>query len=93
MEKEALINILTQIIIVTGGFVALSVAKTPESLAVAYAFGAGAGLLIAGYFLRDNIRQLFSGFDKKVLCLGIISFFDIQKTHCTVHPVIIRMLF
>jgi len=67
MEKEALINILTQFVIVVGGFVALSITKTPESLAVAYALGAGIGLLIASYFLKDNIRQLFSGFDKTLV--------------------------
>lgn len=67
MEKEALVNIATQLVIVTGGFIALSFAPTPESLAVAYALGAGIGLFIAGYLLRDNIRNLFSAFDKTLI--------------------------
>ena len=67
MEKEALINIFTQLIIVVGGFVALFMRETPESLAAAYAFGAGVGLITAGYFLRDNLKQLFSGFDKTLV--------------------------
>ena len=67
MEKEAFVNIGTQIIIVAGGFIALSITKTPESLATAYALGAGLGLVGAGYFLRDNIRRLFSGFDKELV--------------------------
>jgi len=67
MENEAFINILTQIVIVVGGFVALYFAKTPESLATAYALGAGIGLLIAAYFLKDNLKQLFSGFDRTLV--------------------------
>jgi len=67
MEKEAFINILTQTIIVAGGFIALSVAKTPEALATAYAIGAGIGLLVAAYFLRANIRGIFSSFDKELI--------------------------
>ena len=67
MEKEALVNISTQIIIVIGGFVALSISSTPESLAVAYAFGAGIGLIIAGFFLKNHIRNLLSSFDKTLV--------------------------
>lgn len=67
MENEALINILTQLIIVVGGFIALYFVKTPESLAIAYATGAGLGLLVAAYFLRDNLKHLFSGFDKALV--------------------------
>lgn len=67
MEKEALVNISTQLVIVTGGFIALSISSTPESLALAYALGAGIGLVIAGYFLKDHIRNLFSAFDKTLV--------------------------
>jgi len=67
MEKEALVNIITQSIIVVGGFIALSLASTPESLAMAYAFGAGIGLLVAIYFLRENIKKLASAFDKELV--------------------------
>ena len=67
MEKEALVNITTQIIIVTGGFVALSISDTPESLAAAYALGAGVGLLVISFFLKSQIRRLFSTFDKTLV--------------------------
>lgn len=67
MEKEALINIVTQATIIVGGFIALMTIKTPESLAAAYAVGAGIGVILAGYFLKDNLRELISGFDKTLV--------------------------
>lgn len=67
MELEAFVNIITQAIIVAAGFIALFMVASPESLAAAYAIGAGAGLLVTMYILRQNIRNLFSSFDKKLL--------------------------
>ena len=67
MEKEALVNIITQTVIVIAGFVALSMSLTPEALAIAYVLGAGVGLLIISLFLRTQITKLFSAFDKTLV--------------------------
>lgn len=66
MEWEALINILTQLVIVGGGFAALLVAPTPESLGAAYAAGAFVGLLATGFILRSEVKQLLTGFTKRL---------------------------
>lgn len=67
MELEALVNIITQAVIVVAGFVALLIVASPESLAAAYAIGAGAGLIITTYILREDVRKLISSFDRKLL--------------------------
>lgn len=67
MELEAFVNIITQAIIVVAGFVALFIITSVESLAAAYAIGAGGGLLLAIYILRQDVKNIFSGFDKKLL--------------------------
>src|SRR3989338_5634912 len=67
MELEAFVNIITQAVIVVAGFIALLMITSPESLAAAYAIGAGAGLLVTMYILRQDIKNLFSSFDKKLL--------------------------
>lgn len=63
MELEALINIFTQVVIVAAGFVALIVHPEPESLALAYAIGAGVGFIATSYFLIPYIKALVSDFD------------------------------
>ena len=67
MEWEAFVNIITQVIIVSGGLLALLMVATPESLAAAYATGAGVGLFITGYLLRDSIKNIFSSFTKSLI--------------------------
>ncbi|MDD5710837.1 MAG: flippase [Candidatus Colwellbacteria bacterium] len=67
MELEALINIVTQVIIVGIGFLVIFTLPSPESLATAYAIGAGAGLIITIYFLRDYISKTFSQFNKALI--------------------------
>ncbi|MBI2595040.1 MAG: flippase [Candidatus Colwellbacteria bacterium] len=67
MELEALVNIITQAVIVVAGFAALLIIASPESLAAAYAIGTGAGLLVTGYILRKELRGAISSFDKKLL--------------------------
>ncbi len=67
MEREALVNIITQAVIVAAGFAALFIVASPESLALAYAVGAGVGLVTAGYMLRSYLQRLISSFDKKLL--------------------------
>ena len=63
MELEALTNIVTQIIILFFGFAILLITPSAESLALAYAIGAGLGLVLTAYFLKDYVRKIFSGFD------------------------------
>ena len=67
MELEALVNIITQAVIVLAGFAALIIITSPESLAAAYAIGAGVGLIITGYMLREELRNLLKSFDRKLL--------------------------
>lgn len=67
MEREALVNVITQVLIVAVGFAALAVFATPESLGFAYMAGAGAGLLATGFFLRSEVRQLLRGFTKTLI--------------------------
>ncbi len=67
MEREAAINITTQVVIVVAGFIGLLVKATPESLAAAYALGSGFGLALTAYVLRQPVKKLFSGFDKKLI--------------------------
>lgn len=67
MELEALVNIITQTVIVIVGFTALLIIASPESLAAAYTIGAGVGLIVTIYLLRNEVRQLFSNFDAGLL--------------------------
>lgn len=67
MELEALVNIITQAVIVIAGFIALIIVASPESLAAAYAIGAGVGLIVTIYILREDIKKIISSFDKKLL--------------------------
>lgn len=85
MEKEAAVNILTQVVIVGVGFAALLIKATPEALAGAYALGSGLGLVLTIYLLRKPIKRIFSGFDRKLVRqiiesawpLGIASIFGV----------------
>lgn len=67
MELEALVNIITQVVIVAAGFAALIIVASPESLAAAYAIGAAAGLLVTIYLLWAEVKNLFSSFQKNLL--------------------------
>lgn len=66
MEWEALVNIVTQFIILVFGFVVLRKVFTPESLALAYAAGAFGGLLLALIMVRSYFRGIFSHVDRGI---------------------------
>jgi len=67
MEVEALINIITQALIMGLGLAALFLIPSPESLAIAYAAGAGVGLIVAACFLRKYVSKIFSEFSKSLI--------------------------
>lgn len=66
MEWEALVNIVTQFIILVFGFMIFRKVFTPESLALAYAAGALGGLLLALIMVRSYFRGIFSHVDRGI---------------------------
>ena len=67
MEREALINIVTQAGILIFGFALLLKSPSPENLALAYAIGSAGGLIVAFLFLIPYLKEIFSHFDKTLL--------------------------
>ena len=67
MELEAITNIITQVIILVVGFAVLLVSPSAEALAIAYAFGAGLGLIITAFFLRGYVKKIISSFDRSLI--------------------------
>ena len=67
MEGEALVTIVTQLVIVGAGFYLLTRFRSPEGFALAYAVGSATGLLLALYLVRDYIRQFIARFEKALI--------------------------
>lgn len=67
MEIEAGIHIFTNLAIVVLGFLFLGMARTSQSLALAYAVGSGIGLLAIIYTLRAHFKNIFRNFDKSLV--------------------------
>lgn len=67
MEGEALVTIVTQLIIVSAGFYLLTRFHSPEGFALAYAVGSATGLLLALYLVRGYIRQFIARFEKALI--------------------------
>ena len=67
MEREAAVNIFTQLVLVIAGFFLITKLKTPESLALSYAVGSAGGLLLALYLTRHYIRSFLSRFDPSLI--------------------------
>lgn len=67
MEKEGINNVITNAFIVGLGFWFIYISPTALSLSLAYALGTGLGLLSIAYSLRDEIKHLFTHFNKQVL--------------------------
>jgi len=67
MQIEASIQILTNFLIVALGFILLSIYKTSESLAYAYAIGSFLGFIAILYVLRDHFKHLFRNFNRKLV--------------------------
>lgn len=73
MEKEGFNNILTNFFIATFGFIFLYYSRTTASIALAYAVGTGLGLLSIAFALREEVRVIFSNFNKKLVRHIIVS--------------------
>jgi len=67
MEMEAFSNILTQGVILIAGITILIFAPSPENLAVTYATGSAAGLLLTVISLWPYIKRFWQHFDKNLL--------------------------
>lgn len=67
MEQEALVNIAIQAIILVAGLFAIAKFASPERLAIAYAIGAGGGMLATAYFLTPYLKETISRFNKALL--------------------------
>ena len=59
MEREALINIVTQGVILIAGMFILFKYPSPENLALAYAIGSAGGLLVSIIFLAPYLKRYF----------------------------------
>ncbi|KKU89923.1 MAG: Polysaccharide biosynthesis protein [Candidatus Wolfebacteria bacterium GW2011_GWA2_47_9b] len=67
MEIEAAIQILTNIAIVIGGFVALYYYQTSYALSVGYTIGVGIGMLAAFHPFHHYFKNLKQTFDPKLI--------------------------
>lgn len=67
MEIEAAIQILTNIAIVIGGFIALSCYGTSYSLSVGYAIGVGIGMMAAFIPFRRYFKNVRTTFDASLV--------------------------
>jgi O-antigen/teichoic acid export membrane protein len=67
MEREALVKIIVNLVIVSLGITSLIFMPSAKSLAIAYAIGSGVGLLITITILRHYLKNLFSNFNKDLL--------------------------
>ena len=63
MEREALINIITQSVILIAGMFVLFKYPSPENLAFAYVIGSAVGLIAGVSFLLPFLKKIFSHFD------------------------------
>lgn len=63
MEREALMNIITQGIILIAGMIILFKYPSPENLAFAYVLGSAIGLIVGISFLLPFLKKIFSHFD------------------------------
>jgi len=71
MELEAVINVATNVAIVTVGLASLFIFASSKALTVAYAFGSGIGLLTAAILLRKHFQGIWRSFNKKIV-LGMM---------------------
>jgi O-antigen/teichoic acid export membrane protein len=67
MQIEAGVQIFTNLAIVALGFMFLTVSKTSEALAFAYAAGSGLGLIAIFYTLHRHFRNLFKNFNASLI--------------------------
>ncbi len=74
MEIESAIQVLTNALIVIGGFAALFIARTPFSLAAGYGIGMGIGMIAAFYPAREYFKNFVSNVSfplvRKIIATG-----------------------
>ncbi|MFH0806555.1 MAG: flippase [Candidatus Brennerbacteria bacterium] len=67
MEREAFVNLITNVAITAFGFVVLFYSKTSEALAVSYVSSAGIGMLASIYILRKEFSYVVANFRKEMV--------------------------
>ncbi|MFA5386114.1 MAG: flippase [Candidatus Paceibacterota bacterium] len=67
MEMEAFSNILTQGVILIAGILILIFSPSPEHLAITYAIGSAAGLLLTVISIWPYFKKFWQHFDKNLL--------------------------
>ena len=67
MEKEAIIKLLTTIILAVLGFIFIRIKPIASSFIYAYAISSGIGVIIIYINIKDHFNNLFSNFKKRLL--------------------------
>ncbi len=67
MEWDAVTYVLTNVAIVTFGFIFLGLSKTVGAFTYAYALGTGIGMVVTFYVVRSKLAGLFSNFSFPIL--------------------------
>ncbi len=67
MEIEAVVQIITNVFIVAGGFLALYYSKTPKALSLGYVLGTGLGMISAFYPFRRYLKNVKKTFSKSII--------------------------
>lgn len=67
MELESTVQIITNVMIVVAGFIALWISRSAQSLVWGYVMGTGLGMIIAFYPFWEYIKKPFAAFDKTLV--------------------------
>ncbi|MFA6495424.1 MAG: flippase [Candidatus Paceibacterota bacterium] len=67
MEIEGIVQLITNAFLLIAGFIALYIARTPESLAYGYLIGVGIGTLAAFYPYRHYFKHIRATFSKSLI--------------------------
>lgn len=67
MEREAMIIIVMNIIIVIAGFVILNISPTSKSLILSYIASVGVSAILAIFILKNQFLKIFRLFNKKLI--------------------------
>lgn len=67
MEREAIVNILTNVSITVFGFIILYYSKTSKGIVLAYLAGSATGALMAASILKNEFRRIINFFRKSLI--------------------------
>ena len=67
MEMEALVQIITNVFIVIGGFLALYYSHTAKALSLGYVIGTGIGMIVAFVPFKKYLRSIKETFSKSLI--------------------------